>query len=381
MRDETAGGIAGAELATVLLVDDDPTNIEILKVMLAELDCLLLEAGSGEEALALCQQKVPDIVLLDVVMPGLDGFDVCQALKQEPKLTGTTVIFLSALKELEHRVKGLRVGGVDYITKPFEAAEVAAKLRTHLGIIELRRSLASKNQKLESLNFRLNEFLGMAAHDLRNPLATIVGAARLLKNDLDREARSRLLGLVERSSFTMRRLIDELLEISNLQSSQVKVRAEWCDLNLLLVDHLSLHEQEARRKTITIDIHQRSIPQSWSDPVKIGQIFDNLISNAVKYSPAGTTVRVELRAEGGQVHFSVSDQGPGISAEDIPKLFQPFGRIGTVPTGGEMSTGLGLAIVKRIVDVHGGTIEVDSSLGVGTRFSVTLPLVTQESGS
>jgi signal transduction histidine kinase len=367
-----------SQIPTVLAVDDDTTNLKVLRGTLESLECRILLARSGERAIEIATEQKPELVLLDVLMPGLNGFDTCDRLKAHSGTAGAVVIFLSALDDLEARLEGLQRGGVDYITKPFHADEILAKVRTHLQMVTLRKTLATRNRELSELNQKQNQLLGMAAHDLRTPLTAIMIAAQTLqKRKLPEEAEKELLDIVGSSSRHMQSLIEELLDMSSLQSSEVSVRPEAVQLAELIRERLALHSFAAETKKIGLVTDFEDLPPLNLDRSKVAQVIDNLLSNAIKYSWKESSVTIKLYSENKQAVMSVSDTGVGISPDGLEKIFEPFAKVGSRPTLGESSHGLGLAIVNNIVKGHGGEVSVSSTLNEGSTFYVKLPIPNQ----
>jgi PAS domain S-box-containing protein len=237
--------------------------------------------------------------------------------------------------------------------------------------------LVAKNTELAALNEQKNQFVGMAAHDLRNPLAVLLNYTEFLLSGATGELtadQSRFIATMKRSSDFMLRLINDLLDVSKIESGRVQLELQPVNLAELVAQNLTLNRLLAKRKGVELRFESSgNLPQLPLDPAKIEQVMNNLITNAVKFSNPGTQVKVGLTRENGHVRISVSDQGPGIPADELDKLFTPFARTSVKSTGGEKDTGLGLVIVKRIVEGHGGTITIDSEVGRGTTFTVTLP--------
>lgn len=334
----------------------------------------MLVASSGERAVELCAKALPALVLLDVKMKGLNGFETCKAIKSDPATRDTVVLFLSAKTDLASRLEGLACGGIDYITKPYSAEEVRSKVATHLENVRLREELASRNRELDLAIQKQDQLLGMAAHDLRTPLTAILVAAKTLrKRKLKQEQQAELLEIVESSSHHMQGLIEELLDMAALRSSQVNVRPTLGCLNSLVTERLRLHTYAAQTKGITLKTELGAMPSLRLDHQKIGQVIDNLVTNAIKYSWPESEVRITTRMTDTNVELAVEDYGVGISSEDIGKLFEPFAKLGSRPTQGESSHGLGLTIASNIVHTHGGKIDVESSPGKGSTFTVRIP--------
>ena len=241
-------------------------------------------------------------------------------------------------------------------------------------LVNLQRELSKKNQLLERLNQQKNAFLGMAAHDLRNPISSVGGYARLLLEvDVGADERRHALESIGRVADHMLILVNDLLDVSVIESGKLELRREPVDLAKLLGERLQFFRLLARKKEITLDEEIDGLTLRL-DPGRTVQVIDNLVSNAVKYSPQDTRIQVSLRAgEQGSASLVVRDDGPGISAEEQTRLFGAFERLSSRPTGGEKSSGLGLAICKELIDLHNGEIGVRNNEGPGATFWFRLP--------
>ncbi len=253
--------------------------------------------------------------------------------------------------------------------------------RLNNDLVATQRELAKRNAELERLNEEKNRFLGMAAHDLRNPLHLILGHAEFL---LDESLMARgldtrqFLEVIRTSSLFMSNLIDDLLDVAKIESGELSLDLAPVDLEDVVRRNVALNQTLAVGKQTEILLRCAPLPAVVVDAGKMDQVLNNLISNAVKFSPPGSRVEVDLRSEGDRFTISVRDQGPGISEEDQAKLFRPFQRTRARGTAGEKSTGLGLVIVKRIVEGHGGSIWLESCLGEGTTFYVSVPCMPSQ---
>jgi signal transduction histidine kinase len=248
-------------------------------------------------------------------------------------------------------------------------------------LINAQRELARTNSELIRLNQQKNQLLGMAAHDLRNPLSAISLCSEYLINELTNLPADQLemLSTIKASSEFMLWLIEDILDLSKIESIKVALRAELCDLKILAARHVATSRLIAARKKIHINLEiAPDLPLVEADPRKIGQVLENLLSNAIKFSPPGATLGMKMLQTGERVRIAVRDQGPGIPEGELGMLFKPFQRTSVKPTGGEKSSGLGLAIASKIVEAHGGVIGVQSEIGVGSTFFVTLPLRFKE---
>lgn len=246
-------------------------------------------------------------------------------------------------------------------------------------LVSMQRELASRNAELARMNEQKNILLGMAAHDLRSPLAVIRTHAELVEEDAGPALSSlhrELLETIRTTADFMLRLVDDVLDISRIESGRLVLNLKEVDLAALIATNLRLHRALGSRKQVEYDfVADEAAAQHVMilDPGKIEQVLNNLLDNARKFSPAGGRIMIRLSAGDDAVRIAISDQGPGIDADDIPKLFHPFGVLDRQPRGGEKSTGLGLAISRRIVEGHGGSIAVTSPPGEGATFTITLP--------
>lgn len=244
-------------------------------------------------------------------------------------------------------------------------------------LINAHRELARRNSDLLRINELKNQLLGIAAHDLRNPLSVIYTCSDFLLSDPNKLApdQLRMLRAVKNSSEFMLALIEEMLTMARTESGKIELRMRRFNPARLVKHHVALNRQIAGRKKISIKLEiDPKLPEFEADPQKFEQIVENLISNAIKFSPRQSVVKVMLRREDDRLKLAVADQGPGIPEAEKEKLFLPFSRTSVKPTGGEKSTGLGLAIARNIVEAHHGRIWVESEAGKGATFFVTLPL-------
>ena len=366
----------------ILLVDDDRLNLKILRGMLKGEGFELAESDSAEAALDRYDEFLPDLVLLDVLLPGMSGFDACRELRKRHGAQTAPVIFITAKQEAESVVEGFNAGGVDYIMKPFRQKEVVARISTHLEIRLLSEKQRTLVDQLSRANAAKNKFLGMAAHDLRNPLASIRGLAEFMRDGTVGPLtpdQLELLNLIYQASQGMVTLVNDLLDVATIESGELKLNTAPAALADLIEKSITLNSLESARKRTQIIFDTREAsPVLTLDASRIRQVIDNLLSNAVKYSPPGSTVRVSLHALPNGAHtFCVRDQGPGIPEGERDKLFKDFGRLSVQPTGGEKSTGLGLAICRKIVEAHQGTVVAENLPAGGCEFRVTLPPPTE----
>jgi two-component system, sensor histidine kinase and response regulator len=353
----------------ILVVDDISKNLQVVGTMLRNEGYHVMPATSGAQALERAHAQPPDLILLDLMMPEMDGLEVCQRLKAEPLTLQIPVIFLTASNEMEHLMKGFEAGAVDYITKPFNAPELLARVRTHLELKHAR-------ERLHELNEEKNEFMGIVAHDLRSPLGTINGFAELLLDDA-MVARPEVEDFARRIRDTatrMAEMVQNLLDANRIERGEMELKLAPTDLAALVASVVEAQRPRALAKNQTLRLEglTGTVP-AVVDPSVTIQVIENLVSNAVKYSPPGKNIFVRLMQPAEAIRCEVQDEGPGLSAEDQKKLFGKFARLSAKPTGGEHSTGLGLSIVKKMVEAMNGRVWCQSELGKGATFVVQFP--------
>ncbi len=372
------------ESPLVLVIDDVAQNLQVLNASLAEHGYRVAAAKSGEQAFKALERIQPDLILLDIMMPDMDGYEVCERLKSNRRTKNIPVIFLTAKSESTDLIKGFESGGVDYIIKPFQTPELIARVKTHTElkrnrdlILEYSLQIKDRATELERLNDEKNQFLGIASHDLKNPLGNILTLSQLMKSmpDPDPKQLDEFMAIIERSAKKMLSIIENLLDVNRIESGELKVKKDTIELREALTQVKDSFLKAAEKKAITVHF---SVPESpvecRTDPMLLSQILDNLVSNAIKYSPKEKQVWITLEqtAEAALIH--IKDEGPGFSEMDQAKLYQKFARLTAQPTGGESSTGLGLSIVKKLVEAVDGDIALESEVNQGSTFILTLPL-------
>jgi signal transduction histidine kinase len=381
---------------SILIVDDTPANLRLLSGMLAEQGYRVRMAPSGKFALMSTQANPPDLILLDIKMPGMSGYEVCEQLKADPRTRDIPVIFISALDQTEDKVKAFTFGGVDYITKPFQIEEVLARVETHLTLHALQRQLAAANAELqeanaelEASNADLQAFAHTVAHDLKSPLGIVLGYGELLKSDFEQTSPEEIVENLEESrqsvhcivktGYRMHGIIDALLLFASVRQAG-EVESEEFDMGVVVgrvLERLAPEIEAARAEIVTPE----TWPTVWGYAPWIEEVWANYISNALKYggnAEAGVAPRVELGVrdaeEGTGYRFFVCDNGPGLAPEEQAEVFTPFTRFHHTRAKGH---GLGLSIVQRIVEKLGGHVGVDSAgEGQGSTFWFVLPSPT-----
>ncbi len=352
---------------TVLVVDDQERNIQVVGTTLSAEGYEVMAASSGEQALSRIAARCPDLVLLDVYMPEIDGFQVCERLRAEPLTSQLPIIFLSAADEKDIIVRALGCGGVDYITKPFNRAELLARVKAHL-------ELKFARDEREKLIREREVFISMMAHDLKNPLGGARFSTQMLVERADElpEAARRLAETADEGVGRALDLIGNFLADAEAASIEQHLHLRAIDLAKACDEAAARHRPQAADKGIELVWESTGGgTAAGGDEAALGRVLDNLIGNAVKFSPAGTRVWLEL--DPGRRAITVRDEGPGFTETDRVHLYECFMRLSAKPTGGETSTGLGLSVVKRLTEAMGGGVELLDDGRAGAAFTVTLP--------
>ena len=369
--------ISAKNQPNVLMVDDTPANLELLSVMLKGRGYKVRAAVSGKLALQAARNDPPDLILLDISMPEMDGYEVCAQLKSEERLKDIPIIFLSALTETMDKVKAFGAGGVDYISKPFQFEEVEARVEAHLELRRQKLLLQENYDRLRELEKKRDSLVSMIIHDLRTPLTIIAGYNALITEDRKNILSSESAGYISENMKAVRemiQLVSDVLDTSKLEEGQMTLNLSNCDLGGLLQEGVSGMESLLKGSKL------RFTPPA--DPVFVRadrelvfRVIQNLLGNALKYTPEGSgLIRLTLQPAGGRVRVSVSDNGPGIAPEHRQKIFEKFGQVGIRTDHKRYSTGLGLTFCKLAVEAHGGSIGVDGKAGAGSSFWFELPV-------
>ncbi|WP_445249066.1 hybrid sensor histidine kinase/response regulator [Microcoleus sp. OTE_8_concoct_300] len=375
-------------LADILIVDDIPANIQLLSQVLIENGYKVRKLISGQRALKAVELQAPDLILLDIKMPGMDGYEVCRQLKASEATCDIPIIFISALDDVFDKVKGFEAGGADYIIKPFEPVEVLARVSAQLKMQRLQQQLRCANVQLAAQNVQLSQeiqerqqaeanlkmLLHAVSHDLRSPLS---GMSLLLRSRLNDAGSNiaidrRTMEVMVQSCSRQLQLIESLTATQQFDVKSASLAMKPLSLPTLvqniLIERLPILNQH---RVKVKQLFAADLPLVNADAQQLWRVFGNLIDNAVKYNQSGFILTVEAKKEGEMVRCTVADNGTGISPQQCARLFEPYTR--GVGVSLRQGLGLGLYICRQIVEAHGGEIGVDSKLGKGARFWLTLP--------
>jgi len=352
---------------TILIVDDTPANLSVLVDTLSDTGYKLMVAEDGEDAIAQTSRAQPDLVLLDVMMPGVDGFETCRRLKAQPGTRDIPVIFMTALTDTAEKVRAFSAGAVDYITKPIQHEEALARINTHLTIQRLRQEL----QQQVALKER---FMRIAGHDLRNPLCLILMSGELARRKGGSPAIEEYLESIHSSAHQMRRIIDTFLNLRKPGDGS-RGPTDRSDINLIATAVCAQNEPAVERKNLMLSLDLADdLPLAKADAGCVYQALSNYVSNAIKFHAPDGRIIVRTRRVEDRLRAEVQDRGPGVPVHERASLFKEYARISNPPTGGEDSTGLGLSIVKQLVESERGSVGADFPQDGGSIFWFEVPI-------
>lgn len=359
----------------VLFVDDVEDNLDLLQFALKKKPIDMYRASSGMECLKLAESIALDLIVLDIQMPGMDGFETLRQLRASPKTTKIPVIFLTAAKDDPHSIaEGILLGADEYLTKPIDIEELLARIRSIHKVTLMQREL----ERVKS------QFTAMLVHDLRNPLTVVMGSIEHLLTQynegavVDKDSIG-IFGNILSSSRSMLNLVNDLLDLSKYSEGQMNLEKKALTIHEVVEESLTFISLQFKQKHISIALELADdLPKIDADQSKLEQLMNNLLSNAFKFTPGGGTVTIRAERDSEMpddfIKVSVSDTGIGISKEELPLLFEQYRQTSSAKRTIVKGTGLGLAICKLIVQAHGGTIGVLSEVDSGTTFYFTLPV-------
>ena len=360
----------------ILIVDDIPSNIKILGALLNK-DYDVLFAGNGEDAIEIANEQAPDLIVLDVMMPEMDGYTVCRHLKSNLKTKEIPVIFITAKNDVGDIVHGFEAGGVDYIIKPFQPEEVIMRIKTHI-------TIQRQKKQLEELNATKDKFFSIIAHDLRNPVSSfkmMFSEYDEISESLTEIERKKLIRKLKTSADNLYLLLDQLLTWAHSQQERIKFTPRLVNLKEIVTNVISTQKVSADSKNIMLISDVLDDINVMADSDMLITIIRNLISNAIKFTRLNGEVKISceekyLKNESGNksifYEISVSDNGVGMKDEIKNKLFRIDSTHKEIGTKGESGTGLGLILCKEFVESHKGTIWAESELGKGSSFKFTI---------
>ena len=384
----------------VLVVDDEPLNRALLHDMLEARGYAITEAEDGPQALRLVVEQPPDVILLDVMMPGMDGFQVCRQLKSNPKTAPIPVLMVTALTERKERLMGIEAGANDFLGKPIDLQDVAVRVRNAVHSKRLFDQLQTAKDAAESANQAKSQFLAAMSHELRTPLNAIIGYSEMLHEIATDDGKTDYLPDLDKICAAARHqlsLVNDILDLSKIEAGKMTLFIEEFEIAKLVNEvEAAVQPLIAKKSTVLVVDCPGDLGKMRADETKVRQVLFNLLSNAAKFTVKGTiTLRVRKEegrmqnAETGQtggvagnilhssfwlLHFSVTDTGIGMTAEHLGRLFQSFSQADASTSKNYGGTGLGLALSRKFSNLMGGELSVSSEPGKGSKFSLFLPL-------
>jgi signal transduction histidine kinase len=373
----------------ILVVDDQINNLKVISSVLGDTYSLSL-AQSGTKALEILKKVKPALILLDIMMPGMNGFEVCEKIKADENTKDIPVIFLTAKTDIEDIVAGFDYGAVDYITKPFNMKELIVRIQNHLNLANAKAEIIRQKNEIAEYNDQLIEaekeltkenkekdkFFSIIAHDLNSPLMGLVGYIKLINqkyDDINDTKKRAMLGRLLESAESLQALIANLLEWSRSKRGKIQLKPEMLNLADIANDVVMLLSNQSKEKNIEIINSIDNEFLIFADKNMLYTILRNLVSNAVKFSYEGGEILLEAGIRDNDTVFSVADKGMGIDDDGIKKLFRIDSDYSTLGTNNEQGTGLGLILCKEFVDNHNGSIWVESEKGKGSTFYCAFP--------
>ncbi|MCP4155218.1 MAG: hybrid sensor histidine kinase/response regulator [bacterium] len=354
----------------IFIVEDIPKNVQVLCNILRKEDYRIAIATNGKQAIKMIPNVLPDLILMDVMMPEMDGFQACVHLKKDPVARGIPLIFLTAKVDATDIVKGFEIGAIDYITKPFNGSELIARVRTHLELKFAREALID-------LNATKDKFFSIIAHDLKNPMQSLLLFTDTLYTyygSFDEDRRREYIHRCYDSSKQVTALLKNLLDWARAQTGVIEPHHEIADVGVLIHESIRLLSANAEDKEITLSNEIEDECLSLIDTNMIRTLIRNLISNAIKFTRRGGAVNIKAIKKKRLIEIIVSDNGVGIAPENIDGLFRIDVQKSTEGTEHETGTGLGLILCKEFAEKNNGSISVTSKLGKGSSFKIKLPV-------
>jgi two-component system sensor histidine kinase/response regulator len=368
--------------ATIMVVDDSPANLKLLEEMLRTHDYRVVQFPRGSMALKAAAKNPPDLILLDIMMPEMDGFEVCQQLKADENLKHIPVLFISGLDGTNDKIKAFAAGGLDYVTKPFQEAEVLARVKTHIELHRQKQRIEIQNQQLKEDHDQLcrletlrDNMVHMIVHDLRSPLAGILGYAEILATEMERlknEKSEKFARQILSAGGRLREMVTTLLDVSRMEANEMALDKKPCDLREVVANAITSLGSLVNNSSVLFDSPENEV-SAICDPEIIQRVVANLLANAIKFTGRRGKVQISLDCLPRSIRVTISDTGPGIPAQYHKHIFDKFTQVSAHNEGHSYSSGLGLTFSKLAVETHGGQIGVDSEEGKGSTFWFTLP--------
>jgi two-component system, sensor histidine kinase and response regulator len=375
-KEETFKGFGNQPPPLILIVDDLPENLAVLGNILRNEGYQIAVANNGQQAVKIAVSRKPDLVLLDVAMPEMDGLIASRLMKANPESENIPVIFLTARTDTSDVLKGFEAGAVDYIAKPFKSAELLARVSTHIELKQSRDLILQQKTELSHLLVTKDKLFSIISHDLRSPFAGLLTMINIIVEEFDTYEKEELresMQLIRDTSDHMHTLIQNLLNWAKLQTSKLEYKPSKLQVKTLIRTSTDVLALNSSKKGIHINSSISDNIYVMADPDLLRIIMHNLLGNAIKFSNSGGTVQIGCRADQDLITLSIADQGVGMTLSQTEKLFKPGNYVSTAGTANEPGSGLGLILCKEMIERMGGKIGVESLNGTGSTFWFSLP--------
>jgi len=364
----------------ILIVDDVISNVLLLKILLTNEKFQVCTANNGRACIEMTKKEHPDLILLDVMMPDINGFDTAVILKKDPETKDIPIIFLTALNSPQDLVHGFQVGANDFLTKPFNKEELVMRVTQQISLVAAKRIIEKQNAELKATLSNRDKMYSVIAHDLRSPMASIRMVLNLVVQSTSAEKVGpelyMLLDQANRESEEVHELLDNLLKWTKSQTGRLNVVLQDLDLNDIVPGVVEIFEMIANTKNIKLELKKTDEAlKVHADNDMLKTVLRNFMSNAIKFSPENSTIQIAMAKEGDFARVSVKDQGVGIAADRLGSIFHKGET--TYGTGGEEGSGLGLQLCQDFARKNGGDCYVESVEGQGSTFSFTIPILKE----
>jgi len=359
-----------APVASVLVVDDGIDNLRLLSDWLGAHGYDVRAVTSGRQALQAVEHDPPDLILLDITMPEMNGYEICRRLKATDRSKDVPVIFLTSLTATADKVRAFDAGGVDYITKPFQFDEVLARVKTHVALRRAQAALADSYSRLRALEQLRDDLVRMVVHDMGSPLQALSINLLLLQGAVSEDHRD-ILQSAAKLAAELTQMTSDLFDVSRLEESRMPVKRAVWDLTQIARDVRAV--LGAIDATRLIDVESAGAVEVSCDGTLVRRVIENFVTNALRHTPAGGPLRISIASGEGGVRVAVHDQGPGVPPDARERIFEKFGTVEVRQESAYHSVGLGLAFCKLAIEAHGGTIGVEPGARAGSTFWFELP--------
>jgi len=372
--------------ALILVIDDEPTQRMLSREALEQRGYRVEEAESGEAGLVLAQELKPALILLDVMMPGMDGFEVCRRIRLDPDLNRTPVVIVTALEDLESIEIGFKAGATDFIAKPIIWPLLGYRLQFALRAAEMETDLVLARDEAEQASTAKSVILANMGHELRTPLNAIIGFSEYLRDQAQIEGGDdQSIEFLDDICFSGKRLlstINDILEMANLEAGRIDLDTTTLDLSNLLAGVVEKHQSAAAEKGITLDARAaKDALLVVGDYDVLRRAIGRIVSNAIKFTPSGGVYVAAMHRPTGEVEISITDSGVGMTAAEIASIVEPFRQADNSLSREQEGSGLGVPLAKALITLHNGELEIKSEPDVGTTVSIILPADAHRTGA